>query len=146
MNPHEAYDIHVTAPTAIMTGRGRWRATACFLFDVCDPLAITLCIDPCSFGLEPIQWTFSRELLVGSLAYPREVCGEGDVRITTMPHAGRVIIELASETGDEFVPFMVELQAVRNTLTAAEELSPLFAEGVIDVDGLLAEILGSDAC
>lgn len=105
-------------------------------FDPADPLAVSLRM---TYGDQQVNWTFGRDLLSNGVYEPT---GVGDVHVwpcLSTRGAAVVIIELCSPDGE------ILLQAPSRTVTAflaeVQRVCPAGSED-LDVDGLIAELLG----
>lgn len=108
-----------------------------FSYHPADPWAVTMTL---STVAGPVNWTFSRELLIEGQYEPT---GDGDVHVWPCLSAGGeavVIVELDSPAGESLLQFPT--RAIQDFVNASLDTVPLGSEEV-DVDDWLTHLLGA---
>ena len=106
-----------------------------------DPYAVSLVFHSASGDVE---WVVSRTLLLQGLA---SRCGEGDVRASpSVDEEARAIVILDFCSPDGRLIARADSVALQSFLARSFELVPVGVEGDhLDMDGLIASLLGADA-
>ncbi|HET6152312.1 MAG TPA: SsgA family sporulation/cell division regulator [Marmoricola sp.] len=110
-----------------------------FSYNPADPWAVTMRL---STVAGPVDWTFSRNLLIEGQYEPT---GDGDVHVwPCLSPSGEavVIVELDSPAGETLLQFPT--RAIQDFVYASLETVPLGSE-VADVDSWLNQLLAAEA-